>query len=187
MNKFFFLSLLIFGVISCTPKVAAVVEEVPEEVKPKYEGNCPSFADISPAEKDQAETAYVLDKDFLRAKDYDESYKYWQTAMRIAPRSNGKIQYQFEDGLKIFKHYHDQETDTIKKKEWAQKAMDLYAQRIECFGDEYYLAFKALTPIIICIIIKITHLLIYGIDINLNRFLSNCPAIMLETEKTSAT
>ncbi|GLR17507.1 hypothetical protein [Portibacter lacus] len=131
------LSLIIF---SCTPKVAKVVEEAPVEQKPVYEGNCPSFADITPAEKDEAETAYVLYKDFLRTKNYDESYKYWQTAMRLAPRSNGRIQYQFDDGLKIFKHYHDTATDSVVKKEWADKAMALYDQRVECFGDEYYLA-----------------------------------------------
>lgn len=140
MFRSLLIAMLSILAIACSPKVAEVVEEVPEVVQPTYEGNCPSFADISPAEKDQAETAYVLYKDFLRAKNYDESYKYWQTAMRLAPRSNGKIQYQFEDGLKIFKHYHDQEQDSIKKKEWAQKAMDLYSQRVECFGDEDYLA-----------------------------------------------
>jgi len=131
---------LTLSIVSCTPKVATVVEEVPEVVRPAYDGPCPSFADITPLQKDEAETAYVLYKDFLRAKNYDESYKYWQTAMRLAPRSNGNIQYQFEDGLKIFKHYHDVATEESAKKEWAEKAMALYAQRVECFGDEDYLA-----------------------------------------------
>lgn len=135
-----YILILALAIISCTPKVATVVEEVPEEVKPAYDGPCPSFADITPQEKDEAETAYVLYKDFIRAKDFDQAYSYWQTAMKLAPRSNGKIQYQFDDGLKIFKHFHDNEQDEAKKKEWAEKAMSLYAQRVECFGDEDYLA-----------------------------------------------
>lgn len=52
---------------SCAPKVVDVVDKTPVEVKPKYEGPCATFADITPREKDEAETAYVLYKDFLRA------------------------------------------------------------------------------------------------------------------------
>jgi len=135
-----FLSFLVILLAACTPKVAKVVDEVPQEPVITYTGTCPSFADITPTQKDQAETAYVLYKDFLRAKEYDQSYDYWKTAMELAPRSNGRIKYQFEDGLKIFKHYHDVETDLTKKEEWAKKAMALYDKRVECFGEEYYVA-----------------------------------------------
>lgn len=131
------LSLLVF---SCTPKVAPVVAEVVKEVKPKYEGPCATFNDITPGEKDEAETAYVLYKDFIRAKDYDEAYKYWSRAMELAPKSNGRIYYQYDDGLRIYKHFHDNEDDPAKKEEWAMKSMELYDQRMECFGDEEYLS-----------------------------------------------
>ncbi|WP_235296581.1 tetratricopeptide repeat protein [Portibacter marinus] len=132
--------ILLYTLFSCTPKVAEVTEEKTEQTRPVYEGNCASFSDITPAQKDQAETAYVLYKDFLRAKDYDQAYDYWKTAMRLAPKSNGTIQYQFDDGLRIFKHYYDQTSDSTEMKEWAEKAMDLYELRVECFGDEDYLA-----------------------------------------------
>lgn len=134
------MSFLLFLFSACTPKVVEVVAEPVKEVKPKYEGPCATFADLTPSEKDQAETAYVLYKDFLKVKNYDESFKYWNTAMTLAPKSNGRILYQFDDGLKIYKFFHDRETDLEKKKEWANKAMALYDHRVECFGDDYYVA-----------------------------------------------
>ncbi len=142
MSKYIYLSLILIAaiIVGCTPKAAPVVTAPVEEVKPKYEGPCATFADITPREKDEAETAYVLYKDFLRAKDFDESYKYWQRAMELAPKSNGKIYYQYDDGLKIYKHFHDSAEDPAKKEEWAKKAMSLYDQRMECFGDEEYLS-----------------------------------------------
>lgn len=127
-------------ITSCTPKVVEVVVPEPIEEVPKYEGPCATFANLTHLEKDEAETAYVLYKDFLRAKDFDESYKYWSRAMELAPKSNGKIQYQFEDGLKLYKHFYDSETDISKKKEWLEKLMALYDQRVECFGEEDYIA-----------------------------------------------
>lgn len=131
--------LVLIIVFACTPKVAPVVE-APVEEKPKYEGPCATFDHLSAAEKDEAETAYVLYKDFIRTKNFNEAYKYWSRAMELAPKSNGRIKYQFDDGVVIYKHFFDQETDEAKKKEWAEKVMSLYDQRVECFGEEAYVA-----------------------------------------------
>lgn len=134
------INIALLFVISCTPKVAPVVVEQPKEVKPKYEGPCATFDDLTPAEKDEAETSYVLYKDFIRTKSFDEAYSYWSRAMELAPKSNGRIQYQFEDGLVIYKHFFDNETNEEKKKEWMEKFMGLYDHRVECFGEEAYVA-----------------------------------------------
>ena len=137
--KIYFLSFITITLFACSPKVVEIVE-APVLEKPVYEGPCATFNDLNRIDKDEAETAYVLYKDFLRSKEFLEAYKYWTSAMKLAPKSNGKIQYQYEDGLVIYKYFYDNESDEIQKKEWLEKYMSLYDQRVECFGEEAYVA-----------------------------------------------
>ena len=85
MQKFSFLiGFMLLGIllfISCTPKTTEQVPtEVVEEAPPAPEPTpvdlspCPKFTDAP--NQDEAETNYVLYRDFLRAKDYEGAYSY---------------------------------------------------------------------------------------------------------------
>ncbi len=124
---------------ACTPKTVeqAQASEPVEQAPPlPVEENlspCGKFKEAS--NPDNAETAHVLYRDFLKVKNYDEAYKYWQKAFELAPAADGKRDYHFTDGVKIYEHYLQQETDETKRKEYVEKIFGLYDKATECYPD----------------------------------------------------
>lgn len=136
-----FLSLLVF---SCSPKTAPlpeVVEEVetPTPTKQEPENPCTTFSDLSGEERDEVETAYVLYKDLVKVQKYEKAFPLWQKAYYGAPASNGRVKYQFDDGVAIYTHFYNSETDEAKKAIYVDSVMSIYNKRMECFGDEAYI------------------------------------------------
>ena len=132
---------LIFGAIACTPKVVEpIVEEAPV-VKPTNEPDnpCTTFKDLTPGQRDEAETAYVLYKDQVKLKNYEDALPLWQKAYDIAPASNGRVKYQFDDGVKIYKELFRASNDKTQKKAYVDKVMEIYDKRVECFGEPHYI------------------------------------------------
>lgn len=126
---------------ACSPKVLEVkpsdqVEAEPSPSVPK--GPCASFDDLLGYEKEIAETAFVLYKDFLKEKKYDTALAYWKQAYALAPGSNGKVKNHFEDGAAIYKHYYEITADTALKRRYVDTIMMIYDKKKECFGDEAY-------------------------------------------------
>jgi len=138
-----YFSILLFMIVSCTPKVATKVEEKPQDAvvqEPEASNpNCLQLKDLNSGQKDEAETAFVLYRDFIKLKNYPEAYSYWETAYRLAPASNGSIQYHFDDGVTLYKHFYDTAATPAEKSEAVENVEKLYAKRMECFGDEAYL------------------------------------------------
>jgi len=143
ITRILILSTFIY-LISCSPKV--LIEE-PVETKPivikeveKDTNPCIMLQDLSGASKEQTENAYVLYRDNLKMKNWDEAFKLWKIAYYGAPAANGSIKYQFEDGIKIYKQFYSVEKDALKKKEYMDSIMAIYDKRIECYGEESYVA-----------------------------------------------
>jgi hypothetical protein len=140
ISLFLFISILI---LACSPKTIKPIEDSSDQDNAPELANdpvgCETFNSLKPADKEEAQTAYVLFRDYLRLKEFDEAFAYWKKAMALAPAGNGKVKYQFDDGISFYKHYYSLEKDSIKKNEYAMKAMDLYDLRMECFGDEAYI------------------------------------------------
>lgn len=131
-------------VLACTPITPKTLPVEPEkevveepEVKERLTP-CKTFEDIS--NRDDIEIAFVLYRDQMKMQDMEKAYLLWQVAMHSAPGSNGRVQYHFEDGLKIFKHFYDQSETIDDKRQWLDSIEWVYNKRIECFGDESYLA-----------------------------------------------
>jgi tetratricopeptide (TPR) repeat protein len=140
-----YISSLVFGlfVISCSPKV--VKETKPEQVKevavePENTGPCTILSQLRPADKDEAETAYVLYRDFYKAKDYKKALPLWEKAYTLAPAANGRIKYQFDDGVGIYKELFKTSADDTEKKSYVETIMEIYDKRAECTGEEGYSA-----------------------------------------------
>ncbi len=134
------LSLVVY---SCTPKVATTVTEPAEEVTPEVVVEkttpCTTLGELPSSVREEAETAFVLYRDFLKSGNYDESYKYWKSAYYNAPGSNGRIQYHYDDGIKLYRHFYDNTTNPVDKEMWVDSVKALYNKRKECFGDDAYL------------------------------------------------
>lgn len=144
MIKFqYVLAFVLLVLIACSPKVTEpVVEEKPPVVeRPDEPDNpCTTFKDLTVSQRDEAETAYVLYKDQIKLKNYSDALPLWTTAYEMAPASNGRIKYQFDDGVKIYKELFKQSTVEAERKSYVDKIMSIYDKRVECFGEPYYVS-----------------------------------------------
>ncbi len=136
------ISFVLFA-IACTPKTVEKVTEVEKPVveKPKeslISNPCIMLDDLSGAAKEEAETAYVLYRDYIKSKEYDTALELWEKAYYPAPAANGRIKYQFDDGIKIYKYKYEQTNDMALKKTYHDTIMSIYDKRNECYPDPGY-------------------------------------------------
>lgn len=140
---FCFLASSVACIQQCTPKAAEEIVSPKEEPKEVIADNnqkspCATFDDLSGAEKENAMTSYVLYKDYVKASRFDEALPIWRVAYHLAPASNGRVKYQFDDGIKMYKNLFDKTTDAEQKKRYVDTIYQIYDKRIFCFGDEAY-------------------------------------------------
>ena len=86
----------IFLLMHCTPKVveqtASTEPEQPTSTTPPPKPDeklspCPKFQDAP--NPDEAETNYVLYRDFLKVANWTEAYGYWQKVYKVSPAAVG--------------------------------------------------------------------------------------------------
>lgn len=135
-----FLSIIVF---SCSPKTTPEpVEEKVETTTPtkqEPENPCITFGDLPGLKRDEVETAYVLYKDLIKQQKYIEAFPLWEKAYYGAPAANGRVKYQFDDGVAIYTAMHRNENNAAKKAIYVDSVMSIYDKRMECFGDEAYI------------------------------------------------
>ncbi len=136
-----FISFFFILVIACTPKITEpIVEEAPKiDVSNEPDNPCTTFKDLTVGQREDAETAYVLYKDQIRFKNYADALPLWQQAYDLAPASNGRVKYQFDDGVKIHKELFKASNNETEKKAYVEKVMSIYDKRVECFGEPDYI------------------------------------------------
>ncbi len=144
MWRFFFLLIIAF-VLSCSPKSQEELVEVPPEkvervVKPNPLTPCTTLDQLSGYIREEVETAFVLYRDQIKLNNIENAYPLWQKAFYSAPGSNGKVKYHFDDGIKIFTHFFQNETDNTQRAALVDSVVMVYEKRVECFGDEAYVA-----------------------------------------------
>ena len=140
--------ILLLGAVlfsACSPKVEKTITDVEKKqdaVKETVKSGpratpCTMFSDLPNGEDIKGE--FVIYRNFLKSKEWDEAYQYWTHAIHSAPGSNGRVKYHFEDGIKIFKHFFETEKDSLNKRKWVDSINWVYNKRMECFGDEAYI------------------------------------------------
>lgn len=134
----FSLSVSLLFLLACTPKVAEVVTETTPITKSEPLTPCMTFDKLPGYERELAKTAFVVYKDYYRAKKYDEALIHWKDAYRLAPAADGKAKYQFDDGVNIYKIMLNATADVNQKKNYIDTINMIYDKRQECFGDEAY-------------------------------------------------
>ncbi|MFT4664080.1 MAG: tetratricopeptide (TPR) repeat protein [Patescibacteria group bacterium] len=127
------LLLLCIG-IACTPKTAPEVVEVKEvkqaPVVPEKEG-CPNWA--GKKFQQSAMENHVLYRQELELKNYEIALEYWNKVFSIAPAADGKRDYQYTDGMKIYKGLLATEKDEAKKEEYIKAIFQLYEDGMQCY------------------------------------------------------
>jgi hypothetical protein len=141
-SVFFLLAIM---ATACSPKISELAEEdvvtetVQEEnVKSEPVNPCATFDDLPGYERGQAETAFVLYRDYMKAENYQEALNQWKIAYSTAPGSNGRVKYHFDDGVKIYKYFYDNTQDETLQRAYVDTVLMILDKRKECFGDEAY-------------------------------------------------
>lgn len=156
--KFSWAIILLAFVAACTPKTTEEITRTDPKPKPvsppKVEETlspCAKFSDApSP---DDAETNYVLYRDFLRHDEMPTAFEYWQKVYKNAPAANGKVHYVYSDGIYFHEQFLASETDSIKRDSYINVIFGLYDEMERCFpnkanyvkarkGFDYYYTYK---------------------------------------------
>lgn len=88
--------------------------------------------------KDYAEEQHVLYRQFVKADppEFDKAFDHWKNVFEIAPAADGTRSFHYSDGIDIYRHKFNNETDEAKKKEYAEEIYKLYDQILECYPKE---------------------------------------------------
>lgn len=128
---------LVFGLITCTPKVA---EEVAKTTVKTPEKSIALDEDLSPCPKfkdapdpDQAEDNYVLYRDFLKANNLPRAFELWKKVYTVSPAADGKRNTVYSDGIFFYEFFITQTEDSIKREEYIDAVFELYDQIEGCY------------------------------------------------------
>lgn len=93
---------------------------------------CATWNELAGSQKETAETAHVLYRDFLKVKDYKSALGEWKKAYDLAPAADGQRDWHFTDGIEIYLNLFKAETDEAKKKEYTEQVKKLYDGAVAC-------------------------------------------------------
>jgi tetratricopeptide (TPR) repeat protein len=130
-----FYFLLAFIILQCTPKVAEVIQDeedtfvLNDPTKP-----CRTLDDLPPYYKEEAENAFVLYKDQMMFKKWNEALKLWKVAYELAPGSNGKVMGHFGDGVTIYSELSKETDQLILKQMYLDTIFMINKKFEECFS-----------------------------------------------------
>ncbi len=85
---------------------------------------------VSSPDKETAENAHSNYRSALKMKDFDLAYNEWQKAYEIAPAADGRRDFHYTDGIKIYK---EQIKNGGDKASLSQKILELYDQAAHCY------------------------------------------------------
>ena len=85
--------------------------------------------------EDDASSAHSIYRMALKSKDYDLAFENWQKAYDMAPAADGKRDYHFIDGVKLYVQKFTEETDAAKKEEYKTQIDKLYNEAIQAYED----------------------------------------------------
>ncbi|MEZ4984993.1 MAG: hypothetical protein R2795_08160 [Saprospiraceae bacterium] len=141
MKYFLLLAVGLSGLLlmtNCTPKTTETVTPPPTVQPPSPEppvanlSPCPKFSDAP--NKDEAETNYVLYRDFLRAKDYNQAYSYWKKVYTVAPAADGQRNTVFSDGIFFYEYFLNQTGQSA----YVDSIFLLYDEIDKCYPEGGY-------------------------------------------------
>jgi len=86
-------------------------------------------------QKEDAENAHSIYRQAIKTGDFELAFENWEKAFSIAPAADGKRDYHFTDGAKIYLNKFKSETDAAKKEEYKNKSLSLTSEAIACYNS----------------------------------------------------
>ncbi len=101
---------------------------------------CLKFSDLSEAESDRVSDNYSIYRDRINEGKYLEAYPLWKKVYQKAPKTNGRIDYVFRDGIKIYTAFHKAAADSILQQKYVDTMIMIYEKAVICFPEKksYY-------------------------------------------------
>jgi len=82
--------------------------------------------------KGEAEDAHTIYRQALKTDDYAMAFENWEKAYAIAPAADGKRDFHYTDGIKLYLNKWKNETDATKKAGYVDMIMKLQSEAINC-------------------------------------------------------
>ena len=139
------LLLSIFFWISCSTKIQEPVVSVEPEkeiVKELDPNGCITWNEIGAAKADRVTDNYNIYRDRIKSKNFKAAYPLWKNVYETSPKANGRIDYVFRDGLKIYTAFFENTSDTILQAKYVDTMAMIYEKALICFPEKksYYLS-----------------------------------------------
>jgi tetratricopeptide (TPR) repeat protein len=84
-------------------------------------------------QKEEGENAHSVYRQALKTGDWQLAYENWQIAYEIAPAADGKRDFHFTDGIKIYQQFMKESQDEAKKAEYKKEIIRLYKECAACY------------------------------------------------------
>jgi len=137
------ISLCLIAIIpSCTPKVAETttpVETAPPKPVAKPLTDCETW--LGKPNQSEAEDNHVLYRDEIRNGNFDAAFPMWEKAYSIGPAADGRRDYHFTDGAKLYADKLAKATTEEEKRNHISKIQSLYDEAAKCYPEnasKYY-------------------------------------------------
>lgn len=123
--------------VACSPKATLPAPEpaAPQPGTAAVDSSrlspCPNW--LSLRNQDDITNEYIIYRDAIKAGNYNKAFEGWKKVYEVAPAADGKRSTVFDDGIRIYTHFFNQEKDSARKKEYVQKVLGLYEQSGTCY------------------------------------------------------
>jgi hypothetical protein len=91
---------------------------------------------IGKPQQDEAEGAHSIYRQALKNENYQLALENWRIAYNIAPAADGRRDYHFTDGAKLYKWLYKQTKDANLKKSYRDSAMMMFDGAAECYKNQ---------------------------------------------------
>jgi len=88
------------------------------------------------AGQDEAEGAHSIYRQAIKNENYGLALENWRVAYNIAPAADGRRDYHFTDGAKLYKWLYQQTDDAALKKAYADSAMMMFDLAAQCYKNQ---------------------------------------------------
>ncbi len=123
-------------IISCSPKVTNTPVTKTTTPPPKVEQSmtdCDTW--LGKPNQSEAEDSHVLYRDAIREGKMDEAFPLWQMAYNTGPAADGRRDYHFTDGAKLYADKLAKATSDAEKKQHIAKIEALYDEGAKCYPE----------------------------------------------------
>lgn len=88
---------------------------------------------IGSSQANDAEDAHSIYRAALKTNDFEIAFENWKKAYAIAPAADGKRDFHYTDGIKIYKQLYKSATNAEEKKAHATRILELYDEATACY------------------------------------------------------